>query len=87
MQKSTAQERPWSDHEKVGCMPLKHNVKSVKLTHRHQVSLLAEMIKISSVPVSALLKLIREYDVHPQWEDMPLPEGKSVLQSLPCPFS
>ncbi|KAF7509546.1 hypothetical protein GJ744_007946 [Endocarpon pusillum] len=61
MQKLTAQDRPWSDHEKV--------------------SLLAEIIKISPVPANALVKLIRDYDVHPRWEDIPLPEGRSLNSS------
>ncbi len=51
-----------------------------------QVSLLAEIIKLSSVPANALLKLIRDFDVPPRWDDIPLPEGTLQAPVASCFF-
>lgn len=50
---------------------------------RTKLALLAEILKVSAVPANALLKLIRDYDVLPRWDDIPLPEGAKNFSWLP----
>lgn len=42
-----------------------------------KVYLLAEILK-ASVPSHTLLNIIRESNIQPKWEDIPLPQGRSV---------
>ena len=44
-----------------------------------QLKLLSDIVKASGLPPQALLRTIVDYNVQPEWNHIPLPEGKSLL--------
>jgi hypothetical protein len=44
--------------------------------------LLTEILKKAGIPSSHLVRMINEFRINPNWDDIPLPQGKLIIDRI-----
>lgn len=76
---SNPSDKPWTEEDKVNIMGFRE--KEIMLM-QVQYTLLTEILKKAGISSSHLVHLIKDYGITPNWEHIPLPQGKSTNSSL-----